>query len=252
AGADLVIRYEPGAYALEVDPSCVDVHRFYRLVGDGRRALDGGCPGEAAGLLRRALDLWRGSALEDLADRGFAQLTASRLAEVRVAAGEDLAAAELAGGRPAAALDVVESLIVAHPFRERLRAEQMTALYRLGRQADALAAYQALRIELAQELGLAPSPALQELERHILLQDPALDHRPAVPANAARPEPPAEGTLAFLFTDIEASTGRWEGDRTAMSADLARHDAILSEAIVAHSGQLFTHTGDGLGAAFPT
>jgi predicted ATPase/DNA-binding SARP family transcriptional activator len=252
AGADLVIRSEAGAYALEVDPDCLDVHRFHQQVADGRRALAGGRPDTAADHLRRALAVWRGRALEDFADREFARLASSRLDEARVAAGEDLSEAELAAGRPSAALDVLAPLIAAHPFRERLRAQQMTALYRLGRQADALAAYQELRRVLAEELGLDPTPALQTLERQILLQSPTLEHHPPVPPSETAPEPAPEGTLAFLFTDIEASTGRWEGGRAAMSVDLARHDAVLGEAVATHAGRLFTHTGDGLGAAFPT
>lgn len=252
AGGDLVIRYEPGAYALELDPDRVDVDRFHQWVADGRRALDCGRPEIAGDYLRRALALWRGPAFEDFADREFARLASSRLDEARVAASEELAEAELAAGRPSAALEVLESMIAAQPFRERLRAQQMTALYRLGRQADALAAYQELRRVLAEELGLDPTPALQGLERQILLQSPTLDHRPPGPTTEPAPEPAPEGMLAFLFTDIEASTGRWEGDRAAMSVDLARHDAILGEAIPAHAGRLFTHTGDGLGAAFPT
>src|SRR5207247_5501343 len=116
----------------------------------------------------RALALWRGPALEEFSDRGFARLAASRLDEARVAAGEDLVEAELTAGRPSVALEVLAPFITSHPFRERLRAQQMTALYRLDRQADALAAYQELRRVLADELGLDPSPALQELERQIL------------------------------------------------------------------------------------
>jgi predicted ATPase/DNA-binding SARP family transcriptional activator len=252
AGADLAIRYEPGAYALEVDPGCVDVHRFHQAVAEGRRALEGDRPDDAADHLRRALALWRGPALEEFSERDFARLAASRLDEARVAAGEDLTDAELAAGRPSAALEVLAPLITAHPFRERLRAQQMTALYRLGRQADALASYQELRRILSDELGLDPSPALRELERAILQQSASLGLEAARPPREAAPESPTEGTLAFLFTDIEASTGRWEGGRAAMSADLASHDAVLSEAVAAHSGRVFTHTGDGLGAAFPT
>jgi len=253
AGTDLAIRYEPGAYALEVDPGCIDVHRFHRAAAEGRAALDAGRPDTAADHLRRALALWRGPALEEFSDRDFARLAGSRLDEARVTAGENLAEAELTAGRPSDALQALEPLIAGHPFRERLRAQQMTALYQLGRQADALAAYQELRRALADELGLDPSPALQELERQILQQSSSL----ALEAVGGRrsepvPEAPSEGTLAFLFTDIESSTGRWEGGRAAMSADLASHDAVLNEAVAARSGRVFTHTGDGLGAAFPT
>ena len=252
AGADLAIRYEPGAYGLEVDPDCIDVHRFHQDVSDGRHALDGGQPDTAADHLRRALGLWRGPALEEFSDRDFARVAASRLDEACVTAGEYLADAELTAGRPSAALEVLMPLIGRHPFRERLRAQQMTALYRLGRQADALAAYQELRRALADELGLDPSPTLQQLEREILQQSPDLGLVAPGPRRDATPGPSSEGTLAFLFTDIESSTGRWEGDRAAMSADLANHDATLAEAVATHAGRVFTHTGDGLGAAFPT
>ena len=252
AGADLAIRYEPGAYALEVDHARVDVHRFHQAAADGRRALESGRPDVAVEHLRHALALWRGPALEEFSDRDFARVAASRLDEARLTAGEDLAEAELAAGRASAALEVLAPFIAAHPFRERLRAQQMTALYRLGRQADALAAYQELRGVLAEELGLDPSPALQELERQVLCQSTALAAEAVAPRNDPEPEAPAEAMLAVLFTDIESITGRWEGGRAAMSADLASHDAVLNEAVAAHSGRVFTHTGDGLGAAFPT
>ncbi len=254
AGARLAIRAEAGGYVLDLDRDRLDVARFHALAADGRSALVGGDPERAARCFRDALDLWRGPALADLADRDFARIAAVRLDGARLDVAEELAAAELAARRPAAALDVVEPLIPEHPFRERLRARQMIALYRLGRQAEALAAYQDLRRTLADELGLEPTSDLQTLERQILRQSPELDVR--APVAAGPPSDPGEsrpgGTLAFLFTDIEASTRRWEGDRTAMAADLARHDAILRDAVAAHGGSLFTHTGDGLGAAFAT
>ena len=183
-------------------------------------------------------------------------MAAVRLDEARLDVAEDLADAELAAGRPAAALDTVEPLTRDHPFRERLRGLQMLSLYRLGRQAEALAAYQDLRRTLAEELGLEPTSSVQALERQILQQSPELD-QPAPAATTTAPpattaQPDSCGTLTFLFTDIEASTRLWEGDRAAMASDLARHDAVLKEAVAAHHGRQFAHTGDGLGAAFPT
>ena len=253
-GARLAIRAEAGGYVLDLDRGRLDVSRFGARAAEGRSALAAGNPERAVRCFRDALDLWRGPALADLADRDFARIAAARLDGARLDVAEELAEAELAAGRPAAALDVVEPLIPEHPYRERLRARQMVALYRLGRQAEALAAYQDLRRTLADELGLEPTSDLQTLERQILCQSPEL-HVPA-PAAAGGPPVPGEsrpgGTLAFLFTDIEASTRRWEGDRSAMATDLARHDAILRDAVAAHHGSLFTHTGDGLGAAFAT
>jgi predicted ATPase/DNA-binding SARP family transcriptional activator len=256
----ITIRSEGGGYLIEMDPGLLDVNRFHDQAAAGRTAAADGAWSEAADRLRRALSLWRGSALADLVDHDFARIAAVRLDEARVGVVEDLAEAELALGRPAKALAVLEPFVAEHPFRERLREQQMLALYRLGRQAEALAAYQDLRRTLAEELGLDPTPALQTLERGILVQSASLD-APAVSPKATSAAPPAPtlpvepvltGTLAFLFTDIESSTSRWEGDRRAMGADLARHDAILSEAVEGRGGQVFTHTGDGIGAAFPT
>jgi predicted ATPase/DNA-binding SARP family transcriptional activator len=258
AGGGVAIHAGAGGYVMDVEPHHVDVSRFQERADAGRCALADGSPVEAARRFREALALWRGGALADLADRDFARVAAVRLDGARLDVAEDLADAELAAGRPAAALEVLEPLIAEHPFRERLRGQQMIALYRLGRQADALAAYQELRRTLADELGLEPTPALQTLERQILLQSPELEG-PSAAATVGIPdfrlEPPdaaPDGTLAFLFTDIESSTRRWEGDRAAMTADLARHDAVLSDAVTLCRGTLFTHTGDGLGAAFPT
>ena len=260
AGGGITIRSEGAGYVMDVDPERVDVNRFDAAVTAGRRCLADGSTAEAVRWLREALSLWRGPALDDVSDRDFARVTATRLDEARLRAAEELAEAELAGGSPAAALEVIEPLIARYPFHERFRGQEMLALYRLGRQADALAAFQALRRCLAEELGLEPTPALVALERQVLLQDPALD----LAAGRGAPQPPSPedvppgdqgalaGTLVFLFTDIEASTSRWESDRAAMATDLACHDELLASAVADHGGRRFTHTGDGLGAAFPT
>jgi predicted ATPase/DNA-binding SARP family transcriptional activator len=255
AGGGITIRSEGAGYVLDVESERVDVNRFEAAVAAGRRCLAEGATAEAARRLREALSLWRGPALDDLSDRDFARMAATRLDEARLRAAEELAEAELAGGAPAAALEVIEPLIARYPFHERLRGQEMLALYRLGRQADALAAFQDLRRCLVDELGLEPAPALVALERQILLQDAELDLALAPGSRPAKPSgdhPALAGTLAFLFTDIESSTSRWESDRAAMAADLAQHDELLGGAVAAHGGRRFTHTGDGLGAAFPT
>ena len=264
ADAAITIHSEGPGYVMNVDPTWVDAHAFEQHTAAGQRALAAGSPDEAASCLRNALSLWRGPVLDDLSDRDFALAHIAHLEEARLRATEQLAEAELVCGQPALALEVIEPAIARQPFREGLRALEMVALYRLGRQADALAAFQALRHSLAEELGLEPTPALCSLERQILLQAPELDG-PALPhglpgattvaqGGTAAPaaDLPVGGMLAFLFTDIESSTVRWEADRAAMTADLARHDEVLQAAIVAHHGRVFTHTGDGLGAAFPT
>ncbi len=264
AGGGITIQSEGAGYVMNVDPTWVDAHSFEAYSATGRRALAAGSPDQAAASLRDALSLWRGAVLDDVSDRDFALSHIAHLDEARLRTTEQLAEAELAGGHASAALDVLEPAIARQPFRECLRALEMVALYRLGRQADALAAFQALRRCLAEELGLEPTPALCGLEHQILLQAPELDG-PMLPdglpgatvvqksgAAVAGAELPVGGMLAFLFTDIESSTLRWEGDRAAMTADLARHDDVLQTAIAAHHGRAFAHTGDGLGAAFPT
>ena len=169
----------PPGYALRLEPGEADLSRFERLALDGRAALGAGDAGRAAGLLADALDLWRGPPLAEFTEP-FADLERARLEDFRLACEEDRLDAELALGRHSALVGELEALAARHPLRERLRAQLVLALYRSGRQAEALAAYTAFRRHLADELGLDPSPALRELEGRILAQDPAL----AVPATA--------------------------------------------------------------------
>lgn len=176
----------PG-YALRTDDAAVDAARFERLAGDGRRALEDGSPAEAALLLDDALALWRGPALADFAFDDFAQDEIRRLEELRLCATEDRIDSLLGLGRLGGLVGELDSLVAAHPLRERLRGQSMLALYRSGRQADALQVYRDGRRLLAAELGLDPGPELQRLERAILAQDPALEG--AVPL----PHPAREG-----------------------------------------------------------
>ena len=242
------LRLRETGYVLEVDRDQVDAHRFEDLASQGRDAAARGDPRRAAELFGEALDLWRGPALADLADADPFRPEAARLEESRLGVTEDLAEAELALGRPAQALARLEPHVAANPLRERAWGQRMLALYRLGRQADALRAFQSLRRLLGEELGLEPTPALRQLEQQILLQSPELDGSPPEPS-AAREQAETE---TFLFTDIEASTRRWEGDQDAMGHDLGRHDQLLRQAVEAAGGHVFSHTGDGLCAAFPT
>jgi predicted ATPase/DNA-binding SARP family transcriptional activator len=244
------LRANGAGYLLDVDAARVDSDQFEELAGTAEQALAGGDPAAGVGLFRQALALWRGPALGDLADRPFARIEASRLDEARLEVVEGLADAELAAGQPAPALARLEPHLIEHPLREQAWGRLMVALYRLGRQAEALRAYQELRRHLQEELGLEPTPALRQLEQQILEQSSELD-RPVTVAMAAA-APVLTDTFAFLFTDIEASTRRWEGDQDAMATDLARHDELMRQAVEAHHGHLFAHTGDGLGAAFPT
>jgi predicted ATPase/DNA-binding SARP family transcriptional activator/class 3 adenylate cyclase len=249
---------EPG-YVLEADPGLVDAHRFEGLVARAREALARSEPEPAAADLAEALGLWRGPALAGLADRDFARLEATRLDEARLAAIEELTDAELALGRPGEALTLLESHVAAHPLRERAWGQLMLALYRLGRQAEALRAYQHVRRLLVEELGVEPTPWLRGLEDQVLHQSPELDGPlrtgtggpPSTPPEPVPPRP-AGDTVVFLFTDIEASTRRWEGQQDEMARDLARHDELLRKAVESAQGHVFGHVGDGLCAAFPT
>jgi len=188
-GADVVATRGPG-YALDIEPTAVDSVRFERLVEDARAALAGGDAAGAIDLVRRALGLWRGPALADVAGEAFAQAEISRLDELRASATEIELEAELTAGRHREAISRFEGLLSEHPLRERLWWLLMLALYRSGRQADALRAYQRARSQLRDELGIDPGPELRDLEASILRQDPALDQLLARPHPAPAPTGP--------------------------------------------------------------
>jgi YVTN family beta-propeller protein len=162
------------AYVLDIDPAQVDRHVFERHLDAGRKALAEGRPAEAAGALGDALALWRGPALADVHEP-FARIAADRLEDLRLAALETRIDADLALGGHTQLVGELEELVATHPLRESFRAQLMLALYRSGRQAEALEAYRDTRRVLVDDLGLEPSRALQQLERRILAQDPALD-----------------------------------------------------------------------------
>ena len=173
-GADAIETRSPG-YVLHVEPGRLDLDRFERTTHDAAQALEKADANAAAELLRRALDLWRGAPLADLTYESFAQTAIGRLDELRLGALELHFDAELALGRHAAVLAELEALVWDHPLREGLRAQLMTALYRSGRQAEALDVYRRARETLVEEFGIEPSPSLHELERMILAQDQSLD-----------------------------------------------------------------------------
>jgi DNA-binding SARP family transcriptional activator len=194
---DVLTTRSPG-YVIRVEPDQLDLHRFERLVEEGRGLLASGLPADAAERLREALSLWRGPALADFAYESFAQTAIARLEEIRLAAVELRIDADLALGRHDELVGELEALVAEQPLRERLRADLMTALYRAGRQAEALDAYKDARRALVDELGIEPSAALQELERAILRQEPALDLPATVPASV---DEPAERSILVAITD---------------------------------------------------
>jgi YVTN family beta-propeller protein len=167
-----------GGYALEVGGDEVDLRMFERLVAEGRELSTAGNAAAARDCFVSALALWRGPALSELAGTDYGRIEIDRLEELRLLALEGRLDAELQLGRAADVVPELEALVRQHPLRERVRAQLMLALYRAGRQSEALEVYRDGRRRLTEELGLDPGPALQELERAILTQDPALEGQP--------------------------------------------------------------------------
>jgi DNA-binding SARP family transcriptional activator len=240
-GAD-VVQLEPAGYVLRIDPERFDLARFDRLVEEAQ----GAPPKQRAELLRAALSLWRGPPLEDLAYEEFAQEEIGHLAERRLGALEDRIGAELELGAGVELIDELEQLIAAHPLRERLRGQLMLALYRAGRQADALAAYQEARRVLDEELGLQPSEELRAVERNILEQDPSL-----WVAGTERATSESRRTVTVLFCDIVDST------RLAIQLDAEAYRRLMSlyfdavrGAVEAHGGTVEKFIGDAVMALF--
>ncbi len=185
AGQDMRLVTRPPGYLLRAEADEVDASRFEALLASGREALTSGDTRRAADHLRAALALWRGPALAGLADVPFARLEATRLEEARLDALELRIEAELASGGGAGLVAELEVLTARHPLRERLWAQRMLALYRAGRQADALRCYTDLRRTLTGELGIEPGSEARQLETLILRQDPSLEPQQAMRSQLA-------------------------------------------------------------------
>ncbi|MGK9463111.1 BTAD domain-containing putative transcriptional regulator [Streptomyces sp. G6] len=192
-GRELVLSRAPG-YQLSVTQGARDADRFTALASRARAERDGRV---RVGLLADALALWRGPAFADFADQAFVRAAVNRLEEDRLAVLEDLAEARLADGEHIELAGELAGLVERHPLRERLRSVQLRALYRSGRQSEALAAYDDLRTRLAEELGLDPSPELAGLQQAMLRQDPRLGAPPPTTV-------PVRGTtnVPALFDDL--------------------------------------------------
>jgi DNA-binding SARP family transcriptional activator/tetratricopeptide (TPR) repeat protein len=195
-GKERLVTKAPG-YLLRVDPEEVDLVRFEAQIEQAKVA----GPDAAAAKLREALALWRGAPLAEFAYHGFAQSEIARLEELRVACLEERIETDLGRGRHAELVGELEGLVKEYPLRERLRSQLMISLYRSGRQAEALEAYQAARAALVEELGIQPSKSLRELEQAILRQDPALELS-SVSAEAAEATEAARGIFVGRESEL--------------------------------------------------
>ncbi|PWU21481.1 MAG: hypothetical protein C5B48_11255 [Candidatus Rokuibacteriota bacterium] len=246
-----VLATKPAGYMLAVEPTQVDVFRFERLLGESR----GVAVEERAAMLGEALSLFRGPPLVDLVYEPFADVEISRIEELELTAREDLLDAELELGLHAEVVSELESLVARHPYREHLRAQLMLALYRSGRQADALAAYQKARETLVQELGLEPGEELQQLERAILRRDEALRAPPR--SGAERPRPTraapraARKTVSVLCAQLVGASELAENsDPEIVQALLVRFASTARAAVERHGGAVETTPGGFLNAVF--
>ena len=204
----LIVTRDHG-YELRLEPNDLDAHRFEVLVKEARHELAEGHPERAASTLERALSLWRGHPLGDLAYAPFAEREVARLDDLRVAAQEAQIEAMLELGQHDRVVAELEALIREHPYRERLHAQLMLALYRCDRQADALQAYHDARHMLVDQLGIEPGERLRELQRAILAQDPDL----AVPVGRDRAELPpgldASTVLVGRTAELDGLRAQW-------------------------------------------
>jgi DNA-binding SARP family transcriptional activator/class 3 adenylate cyclase/ABC-type glycerol-3-phosphate transport system substrate-binding protein len=205
-GADRIELRTPG-YVLHAEPEELDVLRFEQILRRARRQLPIE-PREAAATIGEALELWRGSPLSDLAEAPSLAGEIARLEELRLAGLEDLLGARLAVGDHTEALPDLERLTVEHPLRERLWAHLMLARYRSGRQAEALEAYRKAKELLAEELGIDPSPELQELHRRLLQQDPSLQLTGRPLRGYRLLERAGEGAFGVVWRALDPELGR--------------------------------------------
>ncbi|OMC26522.1 hypothetical protein A5737_14700 [Mycobacterium colombiense] len=215
----------------------VDASRYKSAARLGRDAAAAGDTSQALARFEEALALWRG--IPELPDgrRGTSEKT--RWIEGHAALVEDRADALLATGRAAEVIGDLEAAVAEAPLRERRWGQLMLALYRAGRQGEALGAYQRARSLLADDLGVDPGPELRRLEAAIVAQDASLD------VVVAQQAPSVTRAVTFLLTDIEGSTAAWEADADAMAVALARHDELVEQVVTSRGGRLIKTRGEG-------
>ncbi len=255
---------QPPGYRMVIGVGQLDASRFASLATAGRDDLAAGRPAAAAARLREALGLWRGPPLSDVADFSFAQAEVARLQEARLTAVEDLVEADLACGRHAVLTSELDGLVATHPLRERLCGQRMLALYRCGRQAEALQAYRELRARLADELGIDPNPSLHRLQEAILRQESGLDWVPPPaeqPGSGLRHVGAGEGTGAGKRTGAGKTTGTGEragaGDAAGVpsgtidGAGLGGQDGLLLRRSAGSRLPARPHRSSGVNQSWP-
>ena len=280
---DSTLETVPGGYRLVLSPDDVDAYQFEALIASGRKSQVAGDAERARRLFEQGLALWRGPALADVSNELVGQAAAQRLDELRRVTTEDLCELRLVFGEHRDLIADLETSVVEEPLRERRWSQLMIALYRSGRQADALRAHQRLRRYLGEELGIEPSAELVALEQSILLQDSELDwvspsadrtqplgeRAPGVRMHATRAnsydhrsrreaaepaQPNANATIetiTVLFTDIVSST-ELASSVSPDEADVIRrsHFSILRQAVAEAGGTEVKNVGDGIMVAF--
>ena len=247
--ADAEIVTHGRGYELRLDPDAVDAVRCERLLAEASRGQYNGGAGEAA---HRALALWRGPPLADLMGEPFAMAEARRLEELRLAALELAIEGDLEAGRHREALGRLESLVAEHPLRERLHCLRMLALYRAGRQAEALEAYRAARAALVEAVGAEPGAELRRLHEAVLRQDPALDLAAHELPPELTPEPPVLGGRAAELERLQAA---WRAARAGAGRVVLLHGpsgvgktrlvAELARELHSHRARVFYVGGAG-------
>jgi DNA-binding SARP family transcriptional activator len=258
-----VIETARGGYLLRASREAIDSRRFEDLIGRAQRLLADGAAAEAEAVLREALALWRGTPFAEFVYEEFARNEIGRLGELRLVARELLAEADLALGHNNEVVRELQGLVVDHPMRERPRGLLMLALYRAGRQADALALYQEGRAVLVEELGLEPSESLKQMEQAILRHDPSLE-----PSQPAATEPLDEAdALARTQTDVAAvpvrktvtvlacAVANAAGDRARLDPEslqllMSRYFEAAAAVLARHGGAVETFVGDGVVGVF--
>ncbi len=247
-GAETLVTREPG-YALDVDRATVDAARFEHLLAEARAARAMQDAQTVATVLREALALWRGPALAELAYEPFAQAEIRRLEELRQNALEERVDADLALGRHDELVPELEAVVREEPLRERPRGQLMLALYRAGRQADALEAYRAARATLVEELGIEPGPELRQLQAAILRQDAEL-LLPGARATSPRAPMQFRRLATILVADVVVSSPDDELDPETLHRILTRYYETVVGVVSGHGGMVERMAGDAVMAAF--